>query len=231
MNTAAANAPAPEPNPTPTQTQEDPAVLAAKARAHVEEQFASIADSERHRLAVARGLVNPKDGTLTKSGLKLAEAHGSEIKDGKFADIGGLRNLVPLPGDTIRYAKDSKGNSRIATDRHGFISFPKQRGRRKPHISAHLQTIKNRSISVFRGLFLDHAADLQAKAKAAGEVFNGVPVDDFSKLGARAAVIGAARVKAEQHLARRRARNQQKLSRKINAGILPGNTNRRAYCG
>jgi hypothetical protein len=134
-----------------------------------------------------------------------------------------LRAAVELPGDTMHYIK-------LATNRHGLPSWPKaQRGRKRPHMAKHAQAIKSTSLAIFRGLFTKHITELEAKAKAAGEVFNGVPNDDLPKLGAKASVLGAKQIQKKLAAARRQARNRQKLSRRINRGVVPGNTNVLAY--
>lgn len=211
-----------EPQPKPEKTPEQ---LAAEARAHVAMQFVTIGDKERKRLAISRGLMD-KEGNISQRGILLAP----KLKDGQVT-LEALRQMVPLPGDTMRYAKDKHGKKRMATDRYGFVAFPKQSGRRKPHMSRHAHTIKNKSIAIFKTLFKLQIAEGEAAAKAKGETYNGIPTEELTKLGARAATLGNVQATAARKLHNRRARRRQQLSRRINYGIQPRNTNVQAYIG
>lgn len=143
-----------------------------------------------------------------------------------------LREAAPLEGDKIRYAKDKAGNLRIATNRHGMFSWPKpQGGRKRPHMTKHAMAIKSRAISIFRGMFTTHAAELEATAKEKGEQFLGVPTENLTKIGARASILAALYNKRDAKAARITRRNMQKLSRRINAGVVNGNTNAVRYIG
>lgn len=180
-----------------------PEDMAAKAHAFVQGQWDSIADNARAIIAKRKGLFSDPSVQPT---------------------LDELRAAVPLEGDTLKYKV-------IARGRLGTLAFPKQTGRRRPHMTKHAQHVKSESLRVFRHLFTNHVHTLEILARKAGEPFNGVPADDLPKLGARAAVLAAKAVKNTRAERRRRARNQQKLSRRINAGVVAGNINVGRYIG
>ena len=194
----------------PPAVQMNPEELAAKYQEFQNNQWNQAGDAERARIAKERGLLNDPSVTL------------SPVE---------LRELIPLEGDTMRYAKGKDGLPRIATTRHGMLCWPKPKGRKKPHMTKHAMAIKSRAISTFRGLFASHAANLEQAAKAAGEPFNGVPTADLSKLAARASILATGYNKRDAKAARITRRNMQKLSRRINAGVVNGNTNVVRYIG
>lgn len=173
-----------------------------------EQEWANVADAERTRIAKARGMFKDPSVQIT-----LEE----------------LRAAVPLQGDTMRYAKDKAGNPRMALTKHGFPAGPKGRGRQNPHMTKTAQAIKSRAIIVFRGLFNKRIAELEKAAVASGETFNGIPTADLGPLGARATMIAAGYFRRDFKAGKRAARNRKKLSRAINAGIVPGNTNVARY--
>jgi hypothetical protein len=200
-------------NPQPVEQNEPHKMTLAEAQALDLQMFENQADDERRRIAKKRGLFKAFNGA----------EHNPSVEE--------LRVAVELDGDTIRYAKDAKGNERIARDKHGFLARPKRTGRRNPHRSKTAHAIKNAAVSVFRTLFLQRRDELQREAAANGTKFEGVPKEELVKIGAKSAVRGHRRAEKLARVKRDRARNQQTLSRHINAGILPGNTNRLAYQG
>ena len=193
-----------------------------KAAALRELEWNKVADGERMKKAKARGLVD-KEGNLTRFAISGGCWRGTvEVADtemiGKEPTIAVLRLLVELPGDTMKYKV-------VAVDRHGLPALPKQHGRRKPHVSKKQLTIRSRTINFFRSLFVKHNANLEAAAGAEDKPFDGTPQADAAKLGLRASSLAAEQVARDARDKRRRKRNQQILSRKINYGLLPGNTN------
>lgn len=193
-----------------------------KAAALRELEWNKVAAGEWMKKAKARGLVD-KDGNLTRSAISAGCWHGTTVeadteKIGKESTIEVLRLLVELPGGTMKYKV-------VAVDRHGLPALPKQHGRRKPHVSKQKLTIRSRTINFFRSLFVKHTANLAAASEAEGKPFEGTPQADMPKLGLRASSMAADQVARDARDKRRRKRNQQILSRKINYGLLPGNTN------
>lgn len=173
-----------------------------KAREHRETQWNLNADAERLRIARKNGLFSEPSVIPTPEELRAA---------------------VTLPGDTIRYRK-------LATDKHGLLSLSKPpKGRKNPHMTPRQQRAKAAGILAFGRVFRNRFHNLSDKAKAEGTEFKGVPVKELSAIGARAAMVGFADNKRNLRAAARKARKRQELSRKINAGTLPGNTNVRRY--
>lgn len=240
MNTEIAN-PTPEPQPitaveTPAAEPKTPSPeeMYQRAAAYRIQQFENAGQAERVKILKSRGLITA-EGKPTEKLLAMNPA-GVVVADAKpkySADViltpEQARELAPLEGDSIRYAKDAGGSLRIALDRHGLLAMPKGHGRKHPRMSAHKQAIKSVAIGIFGRMFTTHATKLQAAAEEKGEQFVGVPNADLPAIGARATVLAAQRVKKAMKALHRRARNEKKLARRINAGVLPGNTNRRAY--
>lgn len=137
--------------------------------------------------------------------------------------------MVPLEGDDIRYAKDADGKPRMATNKYGMFSWPKQRGRRRPHMTKHAQAVKSSAIRIFKGLFAKRIIELEAAAVQSGETFNGIPNDALPAIGARATILASKGIADNRKARRRRMRNESKLQRRINTGVIAGNVNRHAY--
>lgn len=171
------------------------------------------------------------DDSVKAERLKIAKRRGYINKDSKEKEIEDALLKVTLPGDEINYAKDKNGNPRLAKDRHGLLSFPKTRGRRKPHMTKHQNTVKSAAIGIFQRLFKSHGLKLEAAAKAAGEDFFGVPEKDLPRIGARAAMLALRQVRRENAEQRQRARRQQQFSRRVNWGLVNGNQRRRIVGG
>lgn len=186
--------------PTPEQQR-------AKVVEFIATQWNNMADQARHAIATARGLIKPSVQLTPEE----------------------LRVLIPLEGDTMRYAKDENGQPRMAASRLGFIAFPKQRGRKNRHLTKSEMAIKSASLRHFRRLFVECGDHMEAELKKKGQVYYGLPEDMLCQLGARAARLGAFEVAAHDRVARRHVRRQQALSRNINRGVLPGNTPRANY--
>lgn len=196
-----------EPKPKPS-----PAEMFQRALEIRNNQFERAVIEKRTAIARRKGLLQPS-----------VEYTPAELKD-----------LVPIPEDKIRFATYPKGHKfagqpRIAVDRFGLPALPKARGRRNRHMTKHEQAVKSAAIIIFRTLFGERKAVLEAEADVKGEKFVGIPEAELPKLGARATRMASQQVKATNAQYRRRTRNRTKLSRKINAEILPGNTNVHDY--
>ncbi len=133
-----------------------------------------------------------------------------------------LKALVPQPQDRWNYIK-------IAKTSHGLLAVPKQRGRRKKHMTKHQQDIKSTSLSIFQQLFAAKAERLKAVCKKEEIDYLGVPDSAIPELGARAAKRALTVVKDKAKRKRDKARRRQKYSRAVNAGIFgnsrPGERN------
>jgi hypothetical protein len=187
-------------------------------------QWQQIGDQERLKIAKSKGLLD-KNGNLTRDGivalfpgpLELNLLHPeAKLLEGTAGTVGQLRQLVPLPGDTMRYALDKNKQPRLALDKNGDLSFPRVTGRHHPHMSKIQQAIKSASLAIFRKLFTEHAKTLVHAAVDNGTVCNGVPVDDFPAIAARATVMATRQVKSERFLRATKRRNVQMESRRIN---------------
>jgi hypothetical protein len=219
------------PEPQEEKRQLSPEEMRQKYAAMQQNEWDNIANGERFKSAVRKGFVD-SDRKLTARGrINL----GLNPKaDAEIVTEAQLRTLVPLEGDNMRYATtigDRKVNPRMAENKLGFFSWPKPRGRRKPRPTPHQQSIKSTTLGIFRKMLDSHTNVLAAEAKEQGQPFNGVPVDDINKLGAKASKLAMGVVKERGKAARRKARRTQELSRRINRGLTPGNVNKRAYIG
>lgn len=201
--TTSQDAPPPSPQPTPEQQR-------AQIVQMIGQHWNSIGDQERTRIAKAKGLLKAED---------MAD------KEKVAAVIKG----ITLEGDTMVYAKDKDGIPRIAASRLGFICFPKQKGRKKRHLTKTEMAIKSAALRIFRRLFVEISTTIEAQMVAKGEEYFGVPQEIIANIGARAARLGALEVATHSRLARRYVRRQQALSRGINRGTIAGNTPRRNY--
>jgi len=133
-----------------------------------------------------------------------------------------LKALVPLPHDRWNYIK-------IAKTSQGLLAVPKQRGRRKKHMTKHQQDIKSTSLSIFKQLFAAKAERLKAVCKTEEIEYLGVPDSALPELGTQAAMQALTAVKDKAKRKRDKARRRQKYSRAVNAGIFgmnnPGERN------
>jgi hypothetical protein len=133
-----------------------------------------------------------------------------------------LKALVPQPQDRWNYIK-------IAKTSQGLLAVPKQRGRRKKHMTKHQQDIKSTSLSIFKQLFAAKAERLKAVCKTEEIDYLGVPDSAIPELGARAVKRALTVVKDKAKRKRDKARRRQKYSRAVNAGIFgnsrPGERN------
>jgi hypothetical protein len=143
-----------------------------------------------------------------------------------------LKALVPLPHDRWNYdwVNEEKGTRGVvAKNAHGLLAVPKQRGRRKKHMTKHQQDIKSTSLSIFKQLFAAKAERLKAVCKTEEIEYLGVPDSALPELGKQAAMQALTAVKDKAKRKRDKARRRQKYSRAVNAGIFgmnnPGERN------
>ncbi len=133
-----------------------------------------------------------------------------------------LKALVPQPQDRWNYIK-------IAETSQGLLAVPKQRGRRKKHMTKHQQDIKSASLSIFKRLFAAKAERLKAVCVKEEIEYIGVPESALPELGKQAAMQALTAVKDKAKRKRDKARRRQKYSRAVNAGIFgnsrPGERN------
>jgi hypothetical protein len=84
-------------------------------------------------------------------------------------------------------------------------------------------------MSIFRKLFAAKAERLQAVCKEEKIEYQGVPESALPQLGAQAMKAAVAIVDRENTRHRKVRRRMKDLSRRINYGLKPGNTNARKY--
>jgi hypothetical protein len=197
--------------------------------------FAAYADAARAKLAHNRGLLKkgkPTEKLITLGASKEAReaGYGIAFDENEQVKPEDLRHFVKLEGDDMVYAIDPKTKfARLALDKYGFISFPKQKGRLKKHISKKENTIKALALQVFPVFFAEHGGKLLLEAKAAavkeGKEFDdtafGIPEADMAALYKKAALTGTLMYNRNVKATRRQRRRQQQLSRHINAHQLP----------
>ncbi len=133
-----------------------------------------------------------------------------------------LKVLVPLKRDRWNYIK-------LAKNSHGLLSFPKTRGRRKPHMTKRGQEIKSASLAIFKQLFEERAERLMAVCKRESIEYIGVPDSAIPELGARAAKQAIVVVNDKRRAKAQKARRRQEHSRKVNAGIITTGTAERRF--
>lgn len=203
------------------------AAIVAKAQAAVAAHKPPSAEEMRARFADFQRMEWNKAATNAR--FEMLKARGIQPDPSVEWGEEELKAMAPLEGDTMRYAKDKAGNPRMATDRAGFMATPKRRGRRKPHMTKSAQALKSAALHIFGGMFRKRIATVEAATTAKGETFTGLPQKELTKLAAKASAHAAVRVRENRAARRRRLRNESKMQRRINRGLIPGNTNRRAY--
>src|SRR5258708_3978322 len=126
--------------------------------------------------------------------------------------------IVTLPGDTlpVRYI-------RYALDKKGMLATGKQHGRRRPHWNKRKLALKSLSIELFRREFAAYEAARKGIYEKDGKKFDGMHAADIKILATRIAVILRGEFNAARPAARVAARNRQRVARRINFGLLPGN--------
>jgi hypothetical protein len=193
-----------------------PAEMKAKVSAIREQYFLAAGDGIRQAKAAAKGLLDPS--------IELSPEE--------------LRALIPLEGDTMRYAVYPKGHPQageprlaLRFTRDDFI--PKPHGRKNKHMSKRNQAIKSAYLRISKDLFTIAAGKKIKAAEADGTEFVGLSQDDMTKIAAKAARLGTIEVIKTRRFQRNVRNRVQQLSRGINAGLLPGGVNARnfAYSG
>lgn len=124
-----------------------------------------------------------------------------------------LKAAVPLKRDRFTYKK-------LAKNAHGLLSMPKQRGKRKPHLNKHQQSIKSAALRIYRGLLESKSETLRAVCKKEGFEYIGIPESALPALGAQAAKQALREVNELRRSKNRRARRRQQFSRGVNAGLV-----------
>ena len=122
-----------------------------------------------------------------------------------------LKAAVPLKRDRMRYVK-------LAVNHFGLYSVPKQRGRRKPHMTARQQSIKSAALRIFKQLMDDKAERLKAVCAKEGFEYLGIPDSAVPELAKQAGLRATKEYFEAKHRKTRKALRRQKFSRAVNAG-------------
>lgn len=150
-----------------------------------------------------------------------------------------VRNPIPEEaldehGRPLQYAKDKNEQPRYAYDNAGRLSLgvlasKHSRRRIKPHMNKRQLAVKALALAEFRRLFAALSAELSALAVKEGREFEGIPMHLMGKISAEAVQTAAAQYKINRRRERKQRRQRQQISRRINFGLIPGNSDRRAH--
>jgi hypothetical protein len=146
--------------------------------------------------------------------LAIAQRKGLDIvKDPSYVPtIEELTAAVPLKRDRLTYKVFAKNT-------HGLLSVPKQKGRRRPHMTQHQQAIKSASLRHFKHLMEEKAERLRVVCAKEGFEYLGVPESAIPEIGKQAAILGMREVNEQRRAKNRKARRRQQFSRGVNAGL------------
>lgn len=161
---------------------------------------------------------------------KVAQEQWNTLVDGIRAVLRKAKGLpeegiVTLPGDNLpsRYI-------RYALDKHGMLSTGNTRqGRRRKHWNKRKLALKSLSIELFRREFVAYENAMRDVYAKDGKEFDGMHEADIKLLATRINLILPGEFNARKAAARVAARNRQRTARRVNFGMLPGNSDRRAH--
>lgn len=114
-------------------------------------------------------------------------------------------------------------------EKHPFACTPKPP--HKGHMCKRTQTAKNTMLSIFRRLIAPRIAVGRALAESKGEVFESLPMEVMGEVGAHAARLAFFYLRRQSAIRKSRRNRAQQFSRRVNAGLMPGNTNQRKFIG
>ena len=114
-------------------------------------------------------------------------------------------------------------------ERHPFACVPKPP--KKGHMSKRIQTAKNTMLNIFRRLIAPRIAVGRALAESKGEEFTSLPLEVMGEVGAHAGRLAFFYLTRQAAVRKSRRNRTQQFSRRVNAGLTPGNTNQRKYIG
>ncbi len=100
---------------------------------------------------------------------------------------------------------------------------------KKGHMPKKEQTIKSAALRIFRRLIAPIIDAAKGHFASLGVEFQGVPVDVLGKVGARAGELAIYEYMRTCRSRRSRRNRAQQFSRRVNAGLMPGNTSRRRF--
>ena len=114
-------------------------------------------------------------------------------------------------------------------EKHPFACTPKPP--RRGHMCKRIQTAKSTMLAIFRRLIAPRIAVGRALAESKGEEFTGLPNEIMGEVGAQAGRMAFFILRRRGAERRSRRNRAQQFSRRVNSGLMPGNTNQRKYSG
>lgn len=135
------------------------------------------------------------------------------------------------------FVKDkTTGSPRVAElhriaqrEKHPFACIPKPP--HKGHMTKRIQTAKSTMLGIFRRLIAPRIAVGRALAESKGEEFTSLPLEVMGEVGAHAGRLAFYYLTRRAAVRKSRRNRAQQFSRRVNAGLMPGNTNQRKYIG
>lgn len=147
--------------------------------------------------------------------------------------------LDPVPGHTMALGADKYGNLAVpalrgryvafAFDKYGRLSTGKGKGRLKPHWNQRKLGIKSLAIDIFRTEYAAYEKQMRLEDEKDGKEFQGISPEEFAPIAARSMKLGGREFKRRRKAERHARRERQRVSARINFGLIPGNADKRAH--
>lgn len=145
----------------------------------------------------------------------------------------------PIPGYTMELGEDKYGKPvvpalrgkyvRYAFDRYGRLSLGHGKGRLKRHFTKTQLAMKSAAIEQFRAEYTAYESMMRIEDAKDGKAFQGVTEEEIMAFAPGATKRGVRAMRKQRRAEARAKRARQQASRKINFGMLPGNSDRRAH--
>lgn len=108
---------------------------------------------------------------------------------------------------------------------HACMPKPPKKG----HMPKREQAVKSAMLRTFRRLIAPVLVQGRGHVESLGLPWQGIPIEVLGKVGARAGELAIYWCRKQARLRRQRRSKAQQFSRRVNAGLMPGNTNRRRF--
>lgn len=125
---------------------------------------------------------------------------------------------IPMFAELHRIAQQEKHP-------HACVPKPPKRG----HMPKREQAVKSAMLRTFRRLVAPVIAAGRGHVESLGLPWQGVPIEVLGKVGARAGELAIYWCRKQARIRRQRRNRAQQFSRRVNAGLMPGNTSRRRF--
>ena len=129
---------------------------------------------------------------------------------------------IPMVAELHRIAQIERHREHNPT-----VGMPK--APKKGHMPKKEQAIKSAALRTFRRLIAPLIEAAKGHFASLGQEYQGVPVEVLGKVGARAGELAIYEYIRTRRARRARRNRSQQFSRQVNAGLIPGNTNRRRF--